>query len=138
MIQLRATKFQRAFTLGCVFVIPLVFILFFVIAWRSPQPPPKYVTVFLLVVPAVMVYSYGSVATKLTIENDGQMKWSSLFYKRSIRLADIRSIDVRRWNRGFITVRTPGTRLFMYRDMPGAIEAMKTIANGNPTIELKE
>jgi len=138
MTQLRATKFQRAFTLGCVFVIPLVFIFFFVIAWHSPQPLPKHVMVFFLVVPAAMVYSYGSVATELTIENDGQMKWSSLLHKKSIRLTDIRSIDVRRWNRGFISVRTPGTRLFMYRDMPGAIEAMKTIAKDDPTIELKQ
>jgi UPF0288 family protein (methanogenesis marker protein 3) len=90
------------------------------------------------VVPGVIVYSYGSVATKLAIDNDGQMKWSSLLHKKSIRLTEIRSIDVRRWNRGFITVRTSGTRVFMYRDMPGAIEAMKTIAKGNPTIELKE
>ena len=138
MIQLRATKFQRTFTLGCVFVIPLIFVFFFVIAWRSSQSPPRYLTLFLLVVPGVIVYSYGSVATKLAIDNDGQMKWSSLLHKKSIRLTEIRSIDVRRWNRGFITVRTSGTRVFMYRDMPGAIEAMKTIAKGNPTIELKE
>ena len=138
MIQLRATRFQRAFTMTCMFVIPLVLVFFFVIAWRSSQSPPKYVTVLLLVFAAVMAYSYGSLATELAIENSGRMKSSSLLSKKSIRITDIRSIDIRRWNRGFITVRAAGTRLVMYRDMPGAIEAMRGIAKGNPAIELKE
>lgn len=137
-MQLRATKWQQAFTIACVFAVPVVFILIFIFAWYSPQSTPKYVMLFLLVVPAIMVYSYGCVATGITIGDDGQMRCSSLFQKKSIRLADIISIDVRRWSRGFIYVRTLDTRIFMYREMPGAIEAMKAIAKANPAIELKQ
>ena len=138
MIQLRATKFQLAFTLGCVFVIPLVFVFLFIISWFVSQPPLKYVLIFLIVVPVAIVFSYGSVATEFIIKSEGQMIGSSLFRKKIISITDIRSIDIRRWNRGFIYIRTPGTRLLMYRDMPGALDAMKTIAKNNPGIMLKQ
>lgn len=138
VIRLRATKYQLAFTLGCIFALPIVFVFLFLIALFGTKSPPTYVTVFLLLVPVVMVFSYGSVATELTIENDGRMTGYSLFRKKCIHIADIRSIDIRRWNRGFIYVWTQNTRLFMYRDMPGAIEAVKKIAKDNPEIVLRQ
>lgn len=137
MTRLRATRFQRIFTLGCVFVMPIFFILFFVIAWCDPRFSLRYVTLLLLLAPALFVYSYGSVVTQLTVENDGQMKWSSLFRRGSMSLADIRGIDIRHGNRGFIYVRSAGARLFMYSSMPGAVETMKAIVKDNPNIYLK-
>lgn len=137
MIQFRATKIQRAFTFSCVFVSPLIFLAFFVIAWCSDQQTPWYIWGIFLAGPALIVYSYGYVATEVSIK-DGQIKLSSLFAKKSINITDIDRIDVRPWNRGFIIIRTSNTRFFMYRNIPGAIEAMKNIARGNPAIKLKK
>jgi len=99
-----------------------------------------YTKVFFLLFAAFIAYCYGSLATELTIdiENGSLMTSSSLLFKKSIRIADIRWINIRPTNRGFITVRAAGAWLSMYRKMPGAIDAMRSIAKSNPAIELKE
>jgi hypothetical protein len=107
------------------------------IAWSHGQQTPWYIWGLFLAGPALIVYSYGFVATEVSIK-DGQIKLSSLFSKKSINIIDIDRIDVRPWNRGFIIIRTPDTRFFMYRNMPGAIEAIKNIARSNPHIKLKK
>jgi hypothetical protein len=46
-------------------------------------------------------------------------------------------IDARRWNRGFICIKSPRTTVYLYRMMPGALEAMRELADQHPSIKFQ-
>jgi DMSO reductase anchor subunit len=138
-MHLQATRWQKVFTMANIFFTPLVasLLLFYAVLQSDPSPPAVLLVLYPLL-PISLIYSYGRVATELTISNDREMQFTSLFQKKTIRITDITSIDVRRWNHGFIYIKAPGARVFIYRAMPGALEAMKNIVTQHPFIEIKE
>ena len=58
---------------------------------------------------------------------------------RTVRVAfqDIKSIDARRWNRGFVTLRHTGGSIHLLRQMPGTNELIADIQRRNPSVLIR-
>lgn len=99
---------------------------------------PWFPRVVAFVGPVLMAWHYANLSIELSLSNGRSLESRSLLRKISVAVTAIVEIDARRWNRGFISIRTPRTTITLYRDAPGALEAMREVARMNPAIRLRE
>ena len=82
--------------------------------------------------------TYGKLATEMSMQNQNSLEFNSLFGKVSIPISSIKYIDARPWNRGMISIKSSDSYVYFYRNMPGALEAMRELVAINSSIQLKQ
>ena len=85
-----------------------------------------------------MAISNGRVVLEISSTDLRTLECRSLFGAVSLPVSAITLIDIRRWNRGFIRIRSEVSTIFLRRDMPGALAAMDELMRLNPTIEVRK
>ncbi len=138
-MQLEATRWQKVATVGSATILPAILIILVILASRSIVTTPKFVMIMLVAIAAALIYSCGTiVALMVTSTEDNQLECKSLLRRKVIPINEIRVIDARPWNRGFISIRAPGVYICLYRGMPGALTAVSDLVKMNPSINLRQ
>ena len=134
-MRLQATTAQKRMTILLATAVPVLLAAVLVPLLLRPSTP---VFVWgLLLLPLALALAYAHVVTDVSLTGAGVV-CKSLLRTTTVPLQDLRSIDMRPWNHGFITIRAVSATVFLYRGVPGAVAALKNLASGNPHVEVRE
>jgi hypothetical protein len=136
---MEASRWQKARTLAIIILFPAFVLFIAFLGSNKGVPPPRYVQVMACLLAIGVIYSHGTnIVLKVTLTENNELECITLLCRRLIPISKIRVIDVRPWMH-YITVRARGlVYIAFYRNMPGALDAFASIAERNPSINLKE
>jgi len=75
---------------------------------------------------------YLDVTYEFEVGPDDTIQFRSIARRRTLALREIRYIDARRWNRGFVTLRYAGGTVAIFRAMPGVRELVEEVRRRSP------
>ena len=131
---LTVSGFQRAITFSLAYVIPASLAL--ALVFTATRNSGAGLLWALLLLPLGLSLSYLRVALEVTFLPD-ELRVRSLSGSRVLPIANIKVVDARPWNRGFIAVKASNATVFFYRGMPGVQSALVRLADRNPSIVVR-
>ena len=134
-MHLKASFAQRAKTILLAAALPIVLLVF--LMQRASATPLIVLGLAFMGVFAIS-RTYGRLATEFSMLDRNTLECKTLFGKVLLPVSTIESIDGRPWKRGMIDIKSANTCVYFYRNMPGALEAMREIAAMNSSIKLRQ
>ena len=100
---------------------------------REPLP----VLIIGLIFSALAWYGYMSIPYQFDYEPGKFISFRSV--RRTVRIAfqEIKSLDCRKWNSGFVFIRHASGSIVIFRNMPGLKELMEEIQRFAPSVEIR-
>jgi len=134
MIVASLKKSQRWFVWLVPGAVTLFFGFFEVRAASDPQAPLVVRVVFAVLVLVAWL-------SNLSIPRRIEIRGADMLLERPVgagrlRIADVTKVNSRKWNRGFVTIRTKRGTVLLFRHMPNVSALVAEIARQNPKAKL--
>ena len=118
-----------------IFLAPAVITVGWVAAiWKGA---PILVLVMGFILAALAWHSYMTIPYQFAYEAGESICFQSVIRSVCVAFQDIRSVDVRKWNRGFVTIRHMGGSINLLRNMPGLKDLVEEIQRFNLSAVVK-
>jgi hypothetical protein len=105
--------------------------------FQGPKAPPPLVGVIFLVVLALNLWWILSLPYRITLAGDGTIAFISLWRRRTVRAAEIRSIKPAGSHFGFLAVQTDGGKIRLLAQFDGFHDFLSRLEALHPGVELR-
>jgi hypothetical protein len=135
---IQASPRQKATTVVLATALPMVLLAGAIAAQLVRSSTPWFMWVLIVLVTVGIAFSYARLSVEISLTDGDSLECRSLLGRVSVPVAAITEIDARSWNRGIIFIKSPGTTVHLYRAMPGALGALRELADRSPSIKFRE
>jgi len=82
-------------------------------------------------------YSYMTIPFEFEFAPDNCLRFRAIGRKLIVSIYDIREIDARAWNRGFVTFRLSRGVIYLFLAMPGLKNLIEEVKSNNQSVQVK-
>jgi len=118
-----------------IFLIPAVVTMGWAAAVWKGAPLPLLVIGIILVL--VAWFTYITIPYQFAYIAGETICFQSAVRNVRVEFQDISSVDVMRWNRGFVTIRCVPASITLFRNMPGIKALVTDIQRCNPSVKVR-